>query len=1087
MGESLSVQVLRYWLACVRMEEALGARPKARRAPSGDRPVNIDMSQPVEGVEYLRLPCDRAMWAAACGDELKVAVDSPAAAYFETWLHRQYRGGAGPRRNSSGSRDSSERLKHLLCFPVVHLRRGELAGLLRCDVELEFLQGDGTAFVVPGAKTRRAGTWPPPPSDLRVQGADPGISGRLPFFVDTRLLHDELGVEPQEIDGFFSSLSKTTTSDDPVSPGTMLRALCGLLALPKESAVPAPITSDTDNKNKLTQDDDELAQENQREDEDIEPVLSLMVTRMNQRLRLRPSGAKAYPLSLVVDAQQARSTWHLQREMQILIDEPSDDDESALHAYLSGNRPEVGSVLQKAAYPGSALTPSQREAAEQFLGSALSAVQGPPGTGKTTLILHLAAQHIVEQVDALVDDGKMGCHLMVVASTNNRAVDNVIEPLNRNTALGGGKLPLALRTGSRDVFEKITSRQLRDAVVWLARYIQPAAGQKTLAKQSLDASIGKYRELRTTLLEIEAERVLAMGEQNRLSEIRTQLVELNRQLGSLGALPPQTASNKETQQAVDSIQGAKYTAKELSLLKRGMDALDRLSDVAGRSSSDSAMRQLDRAYGKFKKEFGEPILTLHQEIGNGDTWPLPPKPKSTSTEEIMMAWEDAVQQSIGCVIVLAETVGDSIECRKLITRRQQLIEQLSTAPLEADTTSLKGASKLAAPACDSDALDALRAELFLAALAVRQAWAIVHADKLHEALKIAVRYTASEKSMRTLFRAEDEAGRWLRRLLGVWGCTLLSMANAVPAESRALSRIIIDEAGQCHPAYAVSALLRCQSALIIGDVHQLEPVVGLGKQDEERVQAQARTQLSDSVLAPYRVYSEGRNSVQSLAARALGAPLRLIDHFRCQPSIIALCDSFCNYGLHVHTAPANRATQASYLEAPLLFLDVDGQQERLGGSWINPAEISVCLGLLEDMLRCGIDPSEVAIITPYRGQLELLQRGAAQRGIPIDRGLKAADQMGLFGGSNGECGLTLGTVHRFQGGERSCVIFSSVVTEARSLGFLNDRVNLLNVTISRAREHLITIGNQATLATGRYTRRLADDGVQALNWIPHTS
>ena len=59
-----------------------------------------------------------------------------------------------------------------------------------------------------------------------------------------------------------------------------------------------------------------------------------------------------------------------------------------------------------------------------------------------------------------------------------------------------------------------------------------------------------------------------------------------------------------------------------------------------------------------------------------------------------------------------------------------------------------------------------------------------------------------------------------------------------------------------------------------------------------------------------------------------------------------------------------------------------------------------------------------------------------------------------------------------QGGERSVVLFSSVVTDPRSLGFLNDRVNLLNVTVSRTREHLITLGHRPTLATGRYTRRL---------------
>ena len=46
---------------------------------------------------------------------------------------------------------------------------------------------------------------------------------------------------------------------------------------------------------------------------------------------------------------------------------------------------------------------------------------------------------------------------------------------------------------------------------------------------------------------------------------------------------------------------------------------------------------------------------------------------------------------------------------------------------------------------------------------------------------------------------------------------------------------VIDEAGQCHPAYAISALYRAQRALVIGDLHQLEPVIELDATEEARV------------------------------------------------------------------------------------------------------------------------------------------------------------------------------------------------------------------------------------------------------------
>jgi superfamily I DNA and/or RNA helicase len=54
------------------------------------------------------------------------------------------------------------------------------------------------------------------------------------------------------------------------------------------------------------------------------------------------------------------------------------------------------------------------------------------------------------------------------------------------------------------------------------------------------------------------------------------------------------------------------------------------------------------------------------------------------------------------------------------------------------------------------------------------------------------------------------------------------------------------------------------------------------------------------------------------------------------------------------------------------------------------------------------------------------------------------------------------------------VLFSTVVTEPRSLPFLDDRVNLLNVAVSRARDHLVTFGCERALRAGARTRLLVE-------------
>jgi superfamily I DNA and/or RNA helicase len=95
-----------------------------------------------------------------------------------------------------------------------------------------------------------------------------------------------------------------------------------------------------------------------------------------------------------------------------------------------------------------------------------------------------------------------------------------------------------------------------------------------------------------------------------------------------------------------------------------------------------------------------------------------------------------------------------------------------------------------------------------------------------------------------------------------------------------------------------------------------------------------------------------------------------------------------------------------------------------------------------------------------------------QRRIALESSPELAETEGARLGRGG--GVALGTVHRFQGGERSIVLFSSVVTHPSSLAFLNARPNLLNVAISRAQHHFVCLGHAAVLARGPRSRLLVD-------------
>jgi hypothetical protein len=362
--------------------------------------------------------------------------------------------------------------------------------------------------------------------------------------------------------------------------------------------------------------------------------------------------------------------------------------------------------------------------------------------------------------------------------------------------------------------------------------------------------------------------------------------------------------------------------------------------------------------------------------------------------------------------------------------------------------------------------------VFEAARDFRERWAVLHGDTLRVVLARVIETARERGSLRPVFEEDaGAAGQWLRRLFPAMGCTLLSLGNVFPMQSGSFERLVIDEAGQCHPAYAIAGLYRADRALIVGDVHQLEPVYGLAPPDEERVRRGLRLGLDAARLAPYRVATDCRTSAQALADRAAGDVLTLRDHFRCQPAIIALSDALCGYDLRVRTPPRTRQSQVPWLAAPVLLRAVQGEQTAWGGSWRNEAEIETVASMLLDLGRRGVSWGDVAVITPYRAQHDALRRRLRSAGIPTDDGDRlAADDLPFMP----RAGVTLGTVHRFQGGERSIVVFTTVVTRTRSLQFLNDRVNLVNVAVSRARDHLVVVGDPEALRAGRFTRYLVE-------------
>jgi DNA polymerase III delta prime subunit len=140
------------------------------------------------------------------------------------------------------------------------------------------------------------------------------------------------------------------------------------------------------------------------------------------------------------------------------------------------------------------------------------------------------------------------------------------------------------------------------------------------------------------------------------------------------------------------------------------------------------------------------------------------------------------------------------------------------------------------------------------------------------------------------------------------------------------------------------------------------------------------------------------------------------------------------------------------LEMPLEFIDTAGagydeQTEPDGESRLNPQEARLVVKRIERLLALGVQPADIAVITPYAAQARLLRERIDAAGLEID------------------------TVDGFQGREKEVIVISMVRSNPEGeVGFLaNER--RMNVALTRARRKLLVVGDSATLAAHPFYAR----------------
>lgn len=240
--------------------------------------------------------------------------------------------------------------------------------------------------------------------------------------------------------------------------------------------------------------------------------------------------------------------------------------------------------------------------------------------------------------------------------------------------------------------------------------------------------------------------------------------------------------------------------------------------------------------------------------------------------------------------------------------------------------------------------------------------------------------------------------------------------------------VIVDEATQLTVPAVLGALRWGRRFILVGDEKQLPPLVqselargkGLGESLFEFLLPKTPSQASIMLRRQYRMHQQ----ICAIASELFYGGTLVTDIAIAENTLAAIPSAF----------PAILSP-----EPPVIWIDTPIADH--GQARINHAEATAIVLLVQTLLHDGLPAGEIGVIAPYRAQVAAIRQ---------------------LLGSAVEDGVTIDTIDRFQGAERSVILLSlvgstQIAHHNRSVTFLHD-ARRLNVALTRAKQKLILLG-----------------------------
>ncbi|MGU3777829.1 AAA domain-containing protein [Burkholderia metallica] len=740
----------------------------------------------------------------------------------------------------------------------------------------------------------------------------------------------------------------------------------------------------------------------------------------------------------------------------------------------------------------------------------LFSVNGPPGTGKTTLLRDMICENVVRRgsrlaklaraADALADastairfvDGdaarirtlrtELAGFEMVIASSNNAAVENISNDLPKQKQLGAEWRGLRyLQPVAHKIAAQVGDRKMTrldaDDVPW--GLVSCALGRADNRRRFKDRFFSDFRPSSERGGLDDPQAFWAWRDRYSGPTFQSAKASFLEAESAYQAALADRVAFRALHSAWANVTEAQFVQPASDALRQaeqhGRDASAALAACDGRAAAADAElaelqeeeRLLDRARPGFLSRFirTEAARRHMEQVATNARAQIDARRDAAQCRQDAASARSAFDNAQSQV---KRADAELIAARRVWAEKHALLEEgrrrfgeagLPVGPeqIESDDVQRNGIGH-------DDEFARLRSGLFVAALALHEAWL---AEVSRKGGGFGGNLVAIQKMLAGI-RLEDATEAefiWqsLFMVVPVVSSTFASFARQFRGMGpRSIGWLFIDEAGQAVPQAAVGALWRARRAVVVGDPLQIEPVFTVPTRLINAL-ADLSPHTSDGRCSPASV------SVQRLADDAnpfgtyvptdgeeplwIGSPLRV--HRRC-------CDKMFTV--------ANRIAYRGKMVYGLKSRDPSGDPlERLGNSaWIDvrgrtshrqvvPEQIEAVAALLIRLYADSGTLPPLYVITPFKA----IRKALSDR----LQAIKWVADTGRRGPANKAwkqwCSQRIGTVHTFQGKEESVVVFvlGADHDSAASANWAASKPNLLNVAVTRAKHRLYVVGD----------------------------